>query len=464
MTANVHPTSNDLLVAAQEPDRAPSTFEHLDECLACRVRFSRIREAAGLPPADNDNLQRVVQASMLLPDVLAGILTSISDEAPQPNEIWRVGGQEALLVWVRRVFEDGVADVVPLVLDVELADQESVIVAAESTPLATETVAMVALRTHIHLDTFLNRVSNLDISAAVGEVMAAMREGRRPSGVTVGPPIDDDDDQRLEYRQALRDLLGELSPSTWLDAHETSDDDTVADAEAPATGQRPEGFDTVESDLGERLPGLRFQDAERRRVTVDGTVHLTCVSKVVCLDTTVLVAVLDGPDVTDFPEINTVAAACEALTKEEPVADAVAVAIPSDDWPALLFTTSHLRHAVEIPGGKHRGPTVTLEGHGLVDTICKHLEGAVTAWEITEPVSDLLGTIGLHQIARAHALTSIQAVSAAGRRAQQAAKRAGWQSLSAEYSEQVARFVVEVVNGSTVTDALAELGVETFDD
>lgn len=464
MTANVHPTSNDLLVAAQEPDRAPSTIEHLNECLACRVRFSRIRESAGLAPVDGDSLQRVVQASTPLPDILADILTNLSDEAPQPNEIWRVGGREALLVWVRKVFKDGVADVVPLVLDVELADQESIILTAESTPLGAETAAMVALRTHIHLDTFRNRVCGLDINAAVGEVMAAVREGRRPSGVAVGPTIDDDDDQRLEYRQALRDLLGELSPSAWLDAHETADEDTLADAEAPSTGQRPEGFDTVENDLSERLSGLRFQEAERRRVTVDRAVHLTCVSKIVCLDTTVLVAVLDGPNVTDFPEIRTVAAACRALARVEPVVDAVAVAIPGGDWPAMLFTTSHLRHAVEIPGGKRRGPTATLEGHGLVDTICKHLDSAVTTWEVTEPVSDRLGTSGLHQIVAAHARASVTTVTATGRRAQQPAKRAGWQSLPAGYSEQVARFVVAIVNDSAMTDALAELGLETIDD
>ena len=90
---------------------------------------------------------------------------------------------------------------------------------------------MVSLRTHIHIGAFLNKVGILDIRKDITEVMTAVREGRRPSGVRVGPPIDDDDDQRLEYRQALRDLLAELSPSAWLAA----EDDPGADTEQTAS-------------------------------------------------------------------------------------------------------------------------------------------------------------------------------------------------------------------------------------
>src|SRR5215470_13409220 len=216
MTTNVHPSSSDLLAALHEADQAASTLEHLDECLACRVRMSRIRRAAGLASASADSLQRILQAATPLEHVLADVVSSDRDRQPQPNEIWRVGRSEALLVWVRQVFDDGVADVIPLVLDVELADQESVIVGAKTTPLATETAAMVSLRTHVHVGAFRNRIGILDIRKDIAEVMTAMREGRRPSGVRVGPPIDDNDDQRIEYRQALRDLLAELSPSAWL--------------------------------------------------------------------------------------------------------------------------------------------------------------------------------------------------------------------------------------------------------
>lgn len=465
MTANVHPTSNDLLTAAQDPGGATWTLEHLEECLACRVRLSRIREAAGLEPARADSLQRIVQASTPLPDLLASIVTGNQDETPQPNEIWRVGRSEALLVWVRKVFEDGAVDVVPLVLDVDLADQESVIVDAELTPLATETAAMVALRTHVHIDSFLNQIGSVDISAAVNEVMTAVREGRRPSGVRVGAPIADDDDQRLEYRQALRDLLGELTPSVWLVAHESSDDDTATDTTTEQTpGQSPHGLDAIESHLDERLSGLRFREVEQQHVAVDGSVHLTSLRMIVCLDTTVLIAILDGPNLSEFPEITAIVAACQELTLTEPVVDAVVIAMPDGDWQALLLTRAHMRPAVELPGGKLKGPIVTLEGYGLVDTVCKYFEGIVTAWEVTEPVSDRIGMSDLHQTAAKHARASIEEITKAGKRAHQPAKQAGWQGLSDEFGEQVARFIVAIASDTSIEDAMTELGLETLDD
>jgi len=89
--------------------------------LARRVRLSRIRRAAGLASASADSLQRIAQATTPLPNVLADVVSNDQHRRPQPNEIWRVGRSEALLVWVRQVFDDGVADVIPLVLDDELA-------------------------------------------------------------------------------------------------------------------------------------------------------------------------------------------------------------------------------------------------------------------------------------------------------------------------------------------------------
>src|SRR3954465_6535623 len=130
MTTNVHPPSSELLTALREPDQATSTLDHLDACLACRVRLSRIRRASGLGPATADSLQRIVEASTPLPEVLANVISGSQDREPQPNDIWRVGRSEALLVWVRGVFTDGVADVIPLVLDVELADRESLLIGA----------------------------------------------------------------------------------------------------------------------------------------------------------------------------------------------------------------------------------------------------------------------------------------------------------------------------------------------
>jgi hypothetical protein len=464
MTANVHPSSSELLAALHEPDRAASTLEHLDECLACRVRLSRIRHASAPSTASADSIQRIAEASTLLPEVLADVVSGGKGGEPQPNEIWRIGRSEALLVWVRRVFEDGVADVIPVVLDVELADQESVVIGPDATRLATETAAMVSLRTHVHTGAFLNRVGILDIGKDVTEVMTAVLEGRRPSGVRVGPPIDDDDDQRLEYRQALRDLLAELSPSAWLGTQadpEASSEPTASEATA---NRSPRDIDVIKADLNDRLWGVQCRDLAPHTVMVDAAVRAISVLKVVYLDTAVLVATLHGGSLTVFPETEALAAACRKMTLIETDADAVAIAIPGGHWQALLFTTAHMRSAFELPGGAYTGPTATLEGHGLVDTLCKHLDGAVTAWEVAERSSNRIGRTDLHQIAARHAGASIGQITAEGKRAHQTAKRTAWGSLPDELDERVARFVVAVVNKEAVDDALAELSLETRDD
>ena len=464
MTVNVHPSSRELLAALHEPDRATSTLEHLNECLACRVRLSRIRRASGPATASTDSLQRIAGASTPLPEVLADVVSGGQDGEPRPNEIWRVGRNEALLVWVRRVFEDGVADVIPLVLDVELADRESVVVGADATPLATETAAMVSLRTHVYTGAFLNRVGILEIGKDVAEVMTAVRERRRPSGVRVGPPIDDDDDQRLEYRQALRDLLAELSPSAWLETQDDPGAGAEQRASEPAANRSPDEIDVIKTDLGERLWGVQCHDLAPQTFMLDATVLIKSLFKVVYLDTAVSVATLHGGSLTAFPEPGAVAAACRKMTLVETDADAVAIAMPGNDWQALLFTTAHMRHAFELPRGDYTGPTATLEGYGLVDILCKHLEGAMTVWEVTERANKRIGRTDLHQIAARHASMSISKITTEGKRARQAAKRTAWENLPNELDERVARFVVAVVNKEAVDDALVELGLETHDD
>lgn len=170
------------------------------------------------PPPSEHDLRRILSAAPPLPDGLADLIQAPRQGDPRPGEVWRVGRDEALLVWIRRVFDDGVVDVIPLVLDIELADEETVLIEADATPLACELAAMVALRTHVDLGAFLNRIGTTDIRSDVTEVMTATREGRQPNGVRVGPPVVDDGDSRIAYRQALRGLLYGLTPGTWREA------------------------------------------------------------------------------------------------------------------------------------------------------------------------------------------------------------------------------------------------------
>jgi hypothetical protein len=351
-----------------------------------------------------------------------------------------------------------------MVLDVELADQQSVLIPADATPLATETAAIVALRTHVHVGAFLNRVGDLDISREVAEVMTSVQEGRRPSGVPVGPPISDDRDQRLEYRQALRDVLVEFSPSAWLQA---PDDTEKQNRETPNKSINPrpdEDLRSIKARLSERLSGIRFIGGKTRTVAVDDHVTATRAVKVAYLDTAVLVITLNIEDEHAYPETEALAPACRLLAHSEPDVDTVLIAVPRGDWPTQLFPLANLRPAYQSPGGARTGPTPALAGYGLVDTLCKHLEGAVSTWEVTEAASSRVERTELHQLVTRHAGKSIERIRLDGRRAKQPAKQAAWGELNNTLDQRLASFVLAIVNNDDVDGAVAELLQETGDD
>jgi hypothetical protein len=464
VTANNHPLESELVAALRHPGENVATLGHLEDCLACAVRFARLQRAAGPVTASTNSLQRIMEASTPLPEALADLATASSEDVyPQPDEVWRVGRSEAVLVWVRQVFDDGAVDVVPVVLDIELADRESVIVGSEATPLATNLAAMVALRTHVHIGAFLNRIGHLDIHKEVSEVMTAVREGRRPSGVRVGPPIDDDGDQRLEYRQALRDVLSKLSPSTWLESQQDPETDPGQETQESSGDQLSEQIEHIKAELNERLPDLHCRESEQVGITT-GMWQTMSVLKVVYLDAAVLVAVFTNERLAEFPGAADVAKACMALRSYEPDVEAVAVCLPREDWPTQLFASAYMRPAFELPGGTRKGPAPTVQGLGIVDTLHKYFQDVMTPWEVTEPIDRRTGRVDYREIATRHAQASIAQVTAEGARAHQAAKKTAWQKLPDELEERVATFILAAVSGEALDQALAALVPEAADD
>jgi hypothetical protein len=464
VTVHVHPTSSELLAALQEPDRVTSTLRHVQDCPTCHGRLSRLRASADFTPPTDGAIQRLVKATTPMLAVVADLVAPTPDREPQTNEIWRVGRNEAVLVWVRQVFDDGVADVVPLVLDVALADQHSIIVRADATPLATETVAMVALRSHVHFEVFINRVGELDIRREVDEVMAAVQEGRRPSGVPVGPPIDDDRDQRLEYRQAIRDLLDELAPSAWSAASDIVAADRYEPFGGANTDQNDADIDSLRASLNERMSGIQFALGPGNSVPVDHAVNATHVATIAYLGATTVLVTLNIETEDAYPDVGRLVAACRILQASEPDANAVAVAVPRGDWPTQFFPSSHLRPAYQSPGGGWTGPAPAEVGLGLVDTLAKYLQGTGSPWEVIDSSDRRLERNDLHQVAARHAAGSLEQIRLEGRRARQPAKQTAWQSLEEDLDERLAQFVITVVNNNSVANAVDNLLRDSGDD
>ena len=463
VTTDNHPLIRELAAALEHPEQAVSTFEHLGECLACAVRFARLQRSSGPVTASTNSLQRVIEASAVLPETLVELITADRGRDPQPGEIWRVGGSEAVLVWVRKILDDGVADVVPVVLDVELADRESVIIGEEATPLDVELAAMVALRTHIHPGAFINRIGSLDIRSEVTEVMTAVREGRRPSGVRVGPPIEDDDDQRVEYRQALRDVFSELTPSAWGESRSELGGDCVDRQETSADGMPSRTAQDIEYALRERLDGLLWRTPDSAEITV-GKFKARSLFNISYLQSAALIVTLEAEGLRELPAPAELVSVCEAMCALEPDIDAVAISVPCDDWPALLFTTASMRSGWATPSGARVGPEPVIDGLDIVDTLHKHFEGVKISWEATEQLSRRGLTVDYREIAARRAAEAVSQVATQGRKAVQAAKKAAWQNLPGGLDEQVAEFIVALVGGESPERALAQLAPEEADD
>jgi hypothetical protein len=402
-------------------------------------------------PGD-DAIARILQASAPGPSFLARLTTTHEDGSPHPGELWRVGRDEALLVWVRRVFAD-TADVVPAVLDIDLADQESVVVPADATPLGMPVALLTGVRSHVGMPAFLERLGSIDVAAQVQEVMTAAREGRAPQGVDVGLPIESEDDQRIEYRQVVADLLSDLAPSRWP---------------SPIADEVPESdYDELCGLLSQELPsrhyGTRVSEVPFRPVSAyDATSLWTC-ARVAYLDTSVIVAMLHGALLEEALLVAELATACLEVVRLEPDADAIAVAGKSAGWPTAVLGVPQLRTAFEAPSGIQVPPRLTVEPLPVIDALAKFLDTQVTAWEETEPPAPKIQKLNFGQLALEAATEAISSVTAEGGRARTPAKQQAWTNLADDLGSRIAESIISIAtdgSAEAVLDDLIERGTQ----
>jgi transcriptional regulator with XRE-family HTH domain len=173
-------------------------------------------------------------------------------------------------------------------------------------------------------------------------------------------------------------------------------------------------IDRFKQELEVRLPDVQCHRVWMLRSDVNPPAELVAALKVSCLDTSILVTVVDGT--TELPSLQNVIGPLELLLGTQPDADAAVVCLPYGDWPAALITTQHLRSAWQLPDGIRVGPRITLQGLGLVDILAKYLDSAMTAWEVTEQSARSLGSVDLREMAGKHANASIESVIKSARR------------------------------------------------
>lgn len=446
-----HPTESALLSFARGQVKAPgaaSVAAHLDSCLACRVWEERLRHAR-VAEADDMITARLTAAAQAIPEGLRHALAvPPGGGVPAAGDIWRVGTEEALLAWVRRVSGES-ATVIPVTLDVELADQYTLIVPADESPLGFDLALMTAAEGTVDLRGFMQRVAALPVDDQVTQLLLARSDGRPPPpGLLTGSAASRDDDERLEYRRLLAGLLAGLSPGA------------LPDAGLPGSRDDGAGLDRLADMLGAltwHRPGVEISLLEGAHVAAGPAHELAVTALVRDLDAAVLVAVLTGPAPAGMLSAPEVARACGGLLTIYQDADDVAVAIPDEDWTAVVVTPEFASRAVEAPSGRLSEPRVAFQPLPLADALLRHLDSRVTRWEQTDRLRFDRDAVDLAALAAAVSRAAVDRAVAEGRRARTPAKKNAYTALDDRAVAGIRALIESVAAGASPDDGVTAL-------
>ena len=216
--ANSHLTDAELFTT-----NTPAQDKHLADCAWCSHR-QHAASTTVAAEADDDFEQalratqwrdefKLASREAVLPDQVRALMTapgSVSDV--EPGQIWRLTWRgRHLLVAVIEVAEWQVLSA-PVTTDVNLADELTLVVQAAHSPLATDLALWVRDRAAIPLFVFdrplgtLPLIGNASISAesALQQLIRAHLTGSAaPGGLPVGPPLSENDVDRLAMHDAL---------------------------------------------------------------------------------------------------------------------------------------------------------------------------------------------------------------------------------------------------------------------
>jgi hypothetical protein len=445
-----HPTESALLSFARgqlTSAGAADVAAHLEGCLACgvwetRLRHARVAEADGLVTA------RLTAAGQAIPDDLRTALAAPPGAGvPASGDIWRVGADEAMLVWVRSL-SGGSATVLPVTLDVELADEYTLIVPADESPLGLDLALMTTVEGDVDLGAFLQRIAALPAGDQVTRLLLARSADRPPPpGVLTGSPASRDAGQRLEYRRHQTRLLARLAPGAF--------------PLASLPGSRDDGVDVGR--LAETLNGLTWHRPGLEISLLDGHIAVAPAHKLLVtalvrdLDAAILIAVLTGREPARVLSAPEVARACGGLLMTYQDADDVAVAIPDQDWTAVVITPEFAGRAVEAPSGRHSEPRVACQPMPLADALLKHLDSRVTRWEETGRLLFDRDAVDLAALAAAVSLAAVDRAVAEGRRARTPAKKAAYTALDDTAADGIRTLIESVVAGVPAADGVTAL-------
>lgn len=440
-----HPTDVQLQNYAHGESLHPDSEvnAHLTQCLICRIHVGRLSvESRG--SADPGFVAALTSESPQIDSAFLDALRASPAAAGSPDirvgQLWRAArsasGSVALLVWIRKVFDSTVA-VLPAALDVELADVETLIVSADQSPLNLPLAVFSNIDAEIDIANLATLISDLDIEDDINILRIASRDGLAPpSHVTIGPPIVREDDQRIEYRQILSELVESLYTE-----NPPADDDEID----------PHDLFAILEDLSILHPGLRVQSLPFDEVVYLNERHtLHPVAAVHHLATCVVVTVIDGPHAVGQLTNPALPVVCGEILSRFIEADSIAVCAPDTDWQTVLLAPMDMQPAIEVPAGHQQPASVYGRPLDLNTMLLKHFEGAQDRWSDTSSVHFGELSAGLRNVeatSSAIAESAVSEIRQKGKRATIPAKKEGYSRLSADAAFRISALINEVLAG-----------------
>ena len=429
----------DLVAGDLDAATAARVADHARTCLACRMQLDRI--AVGLP-----DLPNAVAPAAASVTVAGSVLAAVAGadrprSGPRPGELWRArarDGDSAMMVWVRARTPKATV-VVPASLDTDHADEFTVIVPAEDSPLGLSLALHTAAESTIDPGTLLDRLGVVDATADVDAARAAFSAGERPESITVGPSIASPLDERVEYREALADHMAALAPAGVLpDEADNAREDWWLLPDMSALGAL---LATMQVALGASHPNARIVP---RSATGPATAHLRAVALVAELDAFVLVAIVDR----DLDGSELLAAARDVLRADQ-LLDAVCFVEPDDPYMAVVIDRRDVVDAIETPSGAMQPPRRSRPTAIVGDALTKFLDATIS------PFGRLAGTVvdgcvhDPHDLAVDVSAEAVRAVGASARGYKVQGKRPGYERVVG-HRDAIARLVEAALTSADV--------------
>lgn len=409
----------DLVDGFLDEPRAQQLEAHLTGCIVCRIKRLRLSRAPRPGPA---------RGGEAFPSPAFDVPRVDEDALPATGELWLAGGDERVLVLVLDPHGHERMLVAPVTLDVEAADDRTVVVDAGRSPLGTGIVLHPAQATALPRATLAGRVATLATAVELPAVLA----GDAP-GTMRGATVDTDTDPRLELRGHIADRLGDLEHGQ---VRSTLIDDLQA-LRGAACAVR--ALDT--------WPDL--VDADR-----NGWVPLAMVDEV-----GVVLVVLDTPhglvDDRDFDVARAVLTRCNA--------SALVVLTRELSDSADVFDASSLNHGIDMPSGAHTPPRPLISGLVAFDAVSKYLDQHSGARAMSLPTRGPLARVDVGDLLREAAAAAVADSVRQGARFKILPKRRGYESL-AEAPDALGNALGQAFTGGSVADALLELARRSDED